>query len=184
MITTALPLLGFAAYSGTGKTTLLCKLIPLLKQKNIRVGVIKHSHHDFEIDYPKKDSYKLRKSGAETLLITSRQRTAIISEHLPLKSEPSLEDALEQMPTDGLDLLLIEGFKTALFPKIELHRQALNKPFLYPTDPNIIAIACDDELTTHETSRPLPQFDLNQPEEIANFIEAIIMKIAGCTILP
>jgi molybdopterin-guanine dinucleotide biosynthesis protein B len=177
MIVTPLPLIGFAAYSGTGKTTLLCKLIPLLKQKGIRIGVIKHAHHDFDIDFPQKDSYKLRKSGADTMLITSCQRTAIISEHIPISNEPSLEDALNKMPTDGLDLLLVEGFKKAIFPKIELHRQILNRPYLYPTDPNIIAIACDDKLNTIDTNRrPIRQFDLNQPQDIADFIATTMIN--------
>jgi molybdopterin-guanine dinucleotide biosynthesis protein len=97
MIKSPLPLLGFAAYSGTGKTTLLCQLIPLLKAKGIRVAVLKHAHHDFDIDHLGKDSYELRESGACNVVIASRKRTAIIIEHPDNQKEPSLEDALKQV---------------------------------------------------------------------------------------
>ncbi|MCK5901547.1 MAG: molybdopterin-guanine dinucleotide biosynthesis protein B [Cocleimonas sp.] len=173
----SLPLLGFAAYSGTGKTTLLCQLIPLLKEKGIKIGVIKHAHHHFDIDHPKKDSYELRKAGAETLLIASHKRTAIIIEHAHEPQDPSLVTALNKMPMDNLDLLLVEGFKHADFPKIELHRKLLEKPYLYPDDDNIIAIATDYPLE-QQTHPPIPkyQFDINEPKSIADFIEANIMN--------
>ncbi len=172
-----IPYIGFAAYSGTGKTTLLSKIIPLLKEKGLRIGVIKHAHHGFDLDAPKKDSYVLRDSGADTLLITSPKCTAIIQEHPDQKKEPTLEDALSTIPIEGLDLLLIEGFKHADFPKIELHREALNKPYMYPTDTNIIAIATDHELDTDDaTNKTLLHFDLNQPQQIANFILATYSK--------
>ncbi|MCK5811104.1 MAG: molybdopterin-guanine dinucleotide biosynthesis protein B [Cocleimonas sp.] len=167
------PLIGFAAYSGTGKTTLLCQLIPLLKKQGLRIGVIKHAHHDFDIDHPKKDSYELRKSGADTLLITSHKRTAIMIEHPKISDEPSFEDALKNIPSNDLDLLLIEGFKYADYPKIELHRKALDKPYLYPADENIIGIACDHEI---KTTRTLHQFDLNNPKQLADFIITYVDK--------
>jgi len=172
-----IPLIGFAAYSGTGKTTLLCQVIPLLKAQGLRIGVIKHAHHQFDIDYPQKDSYKLRKSGAETILIASRKRTAIIIEHAKIAEEPSLEDALLKIPLEGLDVLLIEGFKWANFPKIELHRQQLNKPYLYPTDKNIIAIATDHSLNNiQNTPCSIVELDLNNPQQIADFIVLKIFK--------
>jgi molybdopterin-guanine dinucleotide biosynthesis protein B len=165
------PLIGFAACSGTGKTTLLCQVIPLLKAQGLRVGVIKHAHHHFDIDYPQKDSYKLRKSGAETILVASGKRTAIIMEHAEIAKEPSFEDALAKMPLKELDLLLVEGFKWANFPKIELHRQALNAPYLYPSDKNIIAIATDYNLDNIKNNTcSIIQLDLNSPQQIANFI--------------
>ena len=170
------PLVGFAAYSGTGKTTLLSQLIPLLKAKGLRIGVIKHAHHDFDIDYPKKDSYILRKAGAETVLIASRKRTAIIMEHPDLSEEPSLEDALSKIPLEGLDLLLVEGFKHADYPKIELNRKALNKPYLYPNDKNIIAIATDHSLNMNETkNKRISQLSLNKPQQIVDFISLRII---------
>lgn len=171
-----LPYIGFAAYSGTGKTTLLCKLIPLLKERGIRLAVVKHAHHDFDIDHPKKDSYELRKSGADTILIASRKRTAIIIEHAEAQQEPSLEETLAQVPLKGLDLLLVEGFKHANFPKIELHRGELNKPYMYPTDSNIIAIAADHNINPSDNKLPPHQFDLNQPQHIADFIVTNIIQ--------
>jgi len=172
MIKSKLPLLGFAAYSGTGKTTLLCKLIPLLKAKGIRIGVVKHAHHNIDIDHPKKDSYELRQSGATKIVVASRKRTAIIIEHPDNAEEPTLEEALKNIHTKGLDLILVEGFKLADLPKIELHRRALNKPYIYPNDHNIIAIAIDHELD--DKSSP-DRLDINQPQEIADYIEKNIL---------
>ena len=173
MIKSPLPLLGFAAYSSTGKTTLLCKLIPLLKSKGIRIGVVKHAHHDIDIDHPKKDSYELRQSGATKVVVASRKRTAIIIEHPDNQEEPTLEGALKNIHTKGLDLILVEGFKLADLPKIELHPIQHFYCYLYPTDNNIIAIALDHPLDDQET--PL-QLDLNNPQQIADFIETSILK--------
>jgi len=172
MIEFPIPLLGFAAYSGTGKTTLLCKLIPLLKSKGIRIGVVKHAHHNFDIDHPNKDSYELRKSGATEIVVSSKKRTAIIVEYPENTNEPSLEDALEHLHLKNLDLILVEGFKLAALPKIELHRVALNKPYLYPHDKNIIAIAIDHKLD--DLNSPVA-LDLNKPQQIANYIEETIL---------
>jgi len=173
------PLLGFAAYSGTGKTTLLCRLIPLLTQQGLNIGVVKHAHHDFEIDDPKKDSCKLRESGAQKIVVAARDRTAIIIETPTNTTEPTLEDALKNIHTKGLDLILVEGFKRAKIPKIELHRKALNRPFMYPHDPHIIAIALDHEL---ENKQQAPErLDLNNTHEIAAFIN---QKIKSLTYYP
>jgi molybdopterin-guanine dinucleotide biosynthesis protein B len=163
-----LPLLGFAAYSGTGKTTLLCKLIPLLTEKGYRIGIIKHTHHNIEIDKPGKDSFELRESGASQIVVASRNRTAIIIEDPSQTKEPELSDALLNLNTDSLDLVLVEGFKHADLAKIELHRDALGKPFLYPDDTNIIAIAVDHEMADEV---PIQVLDINQPQQIADFIE-------------
>jgi len=169
MINFPLPLLGFSAYSGTGKTTLLCKLIPLLKEKGIRVAVIKHTHHDIDIDHPKKDSYKLRQAGSIKTILASRKRTSIIIEHPDNAEEPALENVLKNINTENLDLVLIEGFKFAELPKIELHRAALNKPYMYPEDKNIIALALDNPIKDENAPTML---DLNKPQEIADFIES------------
>ncbi|NJA05466.1 molybdopterin-guanine dinucleotide biosynthesis protein B [Methylococcaceae bacterium WWC4] len=160
------PLLGFAAYSGTGKTTLLTRLLPLLKANRLKVGVIKHSHHDFEIDQPGKDSYRLRLAGATPVMLVSRFRRAIISE-LSAATEVTLAEQLAAFPSAGLDLILVEGFRDERYPKIELHRSALGKPLLYPSDPSIIAIACDTRLRPEP---PIPKLDLNDPSAIADFI--------------
>ena len=168
MIDFTLPLLGFAAYSGTGKTTLLCKLIPLLTEKGYRVGIIKHTHHNIEIDKPGKDSFELRESGACQIVVASRNRTAIIIEDPAQTKEPELSDTLLNLNTESLDLVLVEGFKHADFAKIELHRDTLGKPFLYPNDTNIMAIAVDHEM---DAETPIQILDLNQPQQIADFIE-------------
>lgn len=161
-----LPLLGFAAYSGTGKTTLLTQLIPLLLQQGIIAGVIKHSHHDFDIDYPGKDSYQLRAAGASPVMIASPYRRALITEFRPHR-EIGLQEHLAAFPTVGLDLILVEGFRHETFAKIELHRASLEKPLLYPHDANIIAVASDTFL---ETPTHLTRLDLNNPQQIADFI--------------
>lgn len=160
------PILGFAAFSGTGKTTLLTQTIPVLKHHGVRIGLIKHSHHNFQIDQPGKDSFRLREAGASPVMLVSTHRRAIITEISP-EQEPRLDDQLKLLDQSELDLILVEGFKAEQFPKIELHRPSLNKPLLYPNDPNIIAIASD---CTLETPDYLIQLDINQPEIIAAFI--------------
>ena len=173
MIRFPVPLIGFSAYSGTGKTTLLCQVIPLLKERGIRVGIIKHAHHSFDIDHPQKDSCKLRESGATKIVVTSRKRTAIIIEHPKEQKEPSLTDALKNIHTKDLDLILVEGFKHADIDKIELHRKALDKPYIYKDDSNIIAIATDHELDDKNAPYRL---DLNKSEEITAFILSFISE--------
>ena len=160
------PILGFAAFSGTGKTTLLIQLIPILKQKGLRVGLIKHSHHNFQMDLPGKDSFRLREAGASPVMLVSTHRRAIITEFQATR-EPVLDEELLAFDQSGLDLILVEGFKATHFPKIELHRPSLNKPLLYPNDISIIAVASDFPL---DIAPPLVQLELNQPERIATFI--------------
>ena len=159
------PLLGFAAYSGTGKTTLLERLIPLLRAEGLRVGLIKQTHHDFEVDQPGKDSYRLRKAGAAQTLLASRHRWALIGEN-DEAAEPSLDELVQRLDHTGLDLILVEGFKHEPFPKIELHRPELGRAPLHPDDESIIAFACDQAI---ETTNGIPQLDLNDPEQIAQF---------------
>jgi molybdopterin-guanine dinucleotide biosynthesis protein MobB len=160
------PVLGFAAYSGTGKTTLLVKLLPRLKAQGLRVGMIKHAHHSFDVDKPGKDSYALRKAGAEQMLIASRERWALMTDY-PQPREPVLADLLTRMDRDQLDLILVEGFRSAAFPKIELHRPSTGHAFLHSRDSSIIAVASDVPVKTH-----LPQLDINQPDAIAEFVLA------------
>jgi molybdopterin-guanine dinucleotide biosynthesis protein B len=166
------PVLGFVAASGTGKTTLLTQLIPILKQNGLRIGLIKHSHHDFEIDRPGKDSFRLREAGASPVLLVSRYRRAIITELSP-EQEPRLDEQLKQFDPTEVDMILVEGFKAEKFPKIELHRPSLGHPLLYPDDPDIIAIAADAVL---QTPSHLIQLDLNRPEMIAEFIQTQVMN--------
>lgn len=160
------PLLGFAAYSGTGKTTLLTRLIPILKQRDLQLGVIKYSHHDFEIDHPGKDSYRLRVAGATPVMVVSPYRRAVITE-FPVQREINLQEQLDLFPAQGLDLILVEGFRHQAFSKIELHRPLLGKPLIYPGDSGIIAVASDLPL---QTPAHIPCLDLNDPDNIARFI--------------
>ncbi|HEY0635766.1 MAG TPA: molybdopterin-guanine dinucleotide biosynthesis protein B [Gammaproteobacteria bacterium] len=162
-----LPLVGFVAYSGTGKTTLLEQVIPELRRMQLRVGLIKHAHHDFDIDIPGKDSWRLRQAGASQVLVASKKRWALITEHEARHTEPQLRELLHQLDTALLDLVLVEGFKHEPFPKIELRRSELARPELYPEDPHIIAVAND---MPHSYPCPLPLLDINQPQQIARFI--------------
>jgi len=158
--------LGFAAFSGTGKTTLLKQIIPLLKEKGLRVGLVKASHHGFEIDRPGKDSHELRMAGASPVMLSSSRRRAIITEHAEIR-ERGLAEELAFFDQGSVDIILVEGFKQEGFPKIELHRPSLGKPLLFPDDPSIIAIATDGALPV---APAIPQFDLNAPRPIADFI--------------
>jgi len=167
------PILGFAAYSGTGKTTLLTQLIPILKQQGLRIGLIKHSHHNFQIDQPGKDSYRLRDAGASPVMLVSSHRRAIITE-FPAIFEPVLDEQLLAFDQSELDLILVEGFKATQFPKIELHRPTQNMPLLYPNDSSIIAVASDTQL---DIPVALVQLDLNQPGQIAKFITQHVMGL-------
>ncbi len=161
-----LPVLGFAAYSGTGKTTLLTQLIPLLRAKGLRIAMVKHAHHRFDVDIPGKDSYELRKAGATQMLICSRHRFALMTD-LEEDREPVLSEYLDQLDTEAADLVLVEGFKAESFPKIELHRPSLGKDLIYPSDEHIIAVATDEP---GMIDTDLPLLPLNHPENIAEFI--------------
>ena len=167
MIDFPIPLLGFSAYSGTGKTTLLRKLLPLFKAEGLRVAVVKHAHHSFDIDHPGKDSYELRKAGADQMLVASRHRIAFVKETPARRAEPVLEETLALLVPDEVDLVLVEGFKQAAIQKIELHRPALGHPLLYPHDNLIIAIASDVPL---QKKLSIPLLDLNRPDDIVTFI--------------
>lgn len=124
------PVIGFCAYSGTGKTTLLIKLLPILKSRGVRVGVIKHTHHRFELDRPGKDSYELRKAGAAEMLVASGRRWALMVETGD-DGDPVLQDMVNRMDQSVLDLIIVEGFKHEAFPKIELHRPELGRPPIF-----------------------------------------------------
>ena len=158
------PLLGFAAYSGTGKTTLLEQLIPLLIEQGLTIALVKHSHHDIEMDKPGKDSYRLRKAGASQVVLGSPQRTIIFKENVQ-QTEPRLIEQLNCLDVNELDLVLVEGFRHEKFAKIELHRPSLGKPLLYPDDQSIIAIASDQPIST-----TLPILNINDIQQINAFV--------------
>ena len=165
-----IPVLGFCAYqSGTGKTTLLTQLIPALIALDLRVSVIKHAHHSFDIDQAGKDSYRLREAGAVQMMIGSKERWALMTElsRTPhAKDEPNLSLLLSQIDSSLSDLILVEGFKHEAIPKIEVHRSKMGNPLLAEEDANIIAIATDEEVKTSK-----PQIDLNDISAIAAFIQ-------------
>ncbi|MCF7453617.1 bifunctional molybdopterin-guanine dinucleotide biosynthesis adaptor protein MobB/molybdopterin molybdotransferase MoeA [Vibrio sp. A1-1] len=159
-----IPILGFAAYSGTGKTTLLEALLPKLTEAGLRIGMLKHAHHNFDVDKPGKDSYRLRKAGASQMLIASRNRFALMTE--TPEAEAEFEYLLTRFDEDKLDVVLVEGCKNIAFPKIELHREEVGKPWLYPHDENIIVIASDSA----ELDSELPQMNINDLDAIAQFV--------------
>lgn len=163
------PILGIVASgSNAGKTTLITQLIPELAKRNIRVSVIKHAHHQFDIDHPGKDSYNIREAGAVQTLIASGKRWALMTEMTRTPNytdEADLNTLLKQFNQDYADLILVEGFKYAEIPKIEVFRVGLNKPLLAPTDQNIIAVATDTSLDL-----TIPTLDLNNISAIADFI--------------
>ena len=162
------PVIGLAAPSGTGKTTLLRALLPLFKARGLRVGVIKHTHHDVEMDCPGKDSYEIRMAGADQVMLGARRRWILVGE-VRHEAEPELPDLLARLALTELDLVLVEGFRRARFPKIALHRRALGRPLSCPEDGSIIAVASDAPLAP---PRGIPLLDLNDPPAIAAFILA------------
>lgn len=159
-----LPLLGITAWSGTGKTTLLKQLIPQLRKREIRVGMIKHTHHDMDVDKPGKDSYELRKAGADQTLVASQQRWALMTE-TPELPELDLYYLASRFDASKLDLILVEGFKGETIPKIVLYRHINERDFNDLLDEHVIAVASDCDLSVD-----FPLLDINAPEAIAEFI--------------
>jgi molybdopterin-guanine dinucleotide biosynthesis adapter protein len=153
---------GIAGYSGSGKTTLIERLIPLFTGRGLRVSLIKHAHHKFDIDHPGKDSYRHRHAGCSEVLIASSARWALMHE-LRGEAEPSLDELLEHLAP--CDLVLIEGFKREPIPKLEVYRSVVGEPLMFPQDPHIVAIASDREVDT-----VLPQFNLDHAPAVAAFI--------------
>jgi molybdopterin-guanine dinucleotide biosynthesis protein B len=154
--------IGFAGFSGSGKTTLLEKVIPMLTARGLRIAVIKHAHHKFDIDKPGKDSFRHREAGAAEVLVVSGYRWALMHE-LVGEAEPSLQDLCSRL--SPCDLVLVEGYKYSEIPKFEVHRSVTGHPHLYPDDKNIIALVTDAR-----SDIPLPQLDVNQPQQVADFI--------------
>ena len=145
--------IGLAGWSGAGKTTLLTRLIPYFIAEGLRVSVIKHAHHEFDIDVPGKDSWVHRQSGAAEVLVSSTRRWALMHE-LRGAAEPKIPELLAKM--SRVDLVLIEGFKREPHRKIEVYRAANGKPPLFPDDPGIVGIASDTKL---ETQLPMAHLD-------------------------
>jgi molybdopterin-guanine dinucleotide biosynthesis protein MobB len=169
----AVKAVAFVARGKTGKTTLIERLLPELASRGYRVGALKHDAHRFEIDYPGKDSHRLTSAGAETMLITSAEKLAIVKKH---SRSPAAEDLIRTYFGD-LDLVLVEGFRKSGLPKIEIHRKDRGDPLICRgehRDPSLIAVASDGPVDAD-----VPVLDLNTPVRIADFIVARLLKGEG-----
>ena len=153
---------GFAGWSGSGKTTLVEKLIPRFVQRGLRVSLVKHAHHNFDVDTPGKDSWRHRQAGASEILVTSSRRWVLMHE-LRGAQEPSFDEQVKRV--SPCDLLLVEGFKFAPIPKLEVWRKETGEALLHPNDPHIVAVATDAKIASK-----LPVLDLNDDAAIARFI--------------
>ena len=153
---------GFAGWSGSGKTTLIEKLIPRFVKRGLRVSLIKHAHHTFDVDQPGKDSWRHRHAGAAEVLVTSSRRWVLMHE-LRGAQEPSFDEQVRHL--SPCDLLIVEGFKHAPIPKLEVWRTQTGEGLLHPQDPHIVAVASDAKIETK-----LPQLDLDDDAGIAEFI--------------
>ena len=155
-------IIGIAGYSGSGKTTLIERVIPVLVREGLRVSLIKHAHHEFDVDQPGKDSYRHRHAGCCEVLVSSSKRWALMHE-LRGAAEPSLQEQMKHL--SPCDLVIVEGYKAEPIPKIEVHRRAGRTPLLYPEDSHVVAVATDEPLDT-----ALPQIDVDDPDAVSRFI--------------
>jgi molybdopterin-guanine dinucleotide biosynthesis protein B len=159
-----LPVLAVVARSGSGKTTLLSRLIPLLRDAGVRVGVIKHSHHDVQIDQPGKDSHRLREAGAQQVMLASPHRCFWIAEGDGVR-EPGLAGLLQRLDSTGLDLVLLEGYRHAAVAKLEVYRAENGAEPLALQDPQVIAVASNTGLAIG-----VPCLDLDDPAAVRDFL--------------
>ena len=156
--------IGIAGYSGSGKTTLIEKVIPLLVAEGLRVSLIKHAHHEFDVDHPGKDSYRHREAGCTEVLVSSGQRWALMHESRG-EPEPTLDESLARL--SPCDLVLVEGYKAAAIPKLEVWRESVGKPLLHSQDARIVGIATDEPA---RFAGRLPAFALDDLGGIATFV--------------
>ncbi len=162
----SIPVIGFAAFSGTGKTTVVTKVIPVLRRHGLKLAVIKHAHHDFVIDTPGKDSYELKSAGAEQVLIASSRTVAWVMDRAD-SGEPQLSEMLAHLCGRDLDLIIVEGYKKASFTKIEVYRSGVRYAPLANQDSNVIAVATD---CPGQIKTDVPRLQLDDYEAIAEFI--------------
>jgi len=158
---------GFAGFSGSGKTTLVESLIPALKLRGLRVSVVKHAHHKFDIDHPGKDTYRHREAGAFEVVVASDMRLALIRE-FERPARLSVHHLIAEL-YDGVDWVLVEGFKDSNLLKIEVWRHEAGKPALYSEDDFIVAIATNSAGSLPEpTLRPV--LDLDNADAVAQWL--------------
>ncbi len=166
-LTASFPILGIAAWSGTGKTTLLEKLLPRLAEYGLKVAVIKHAHHSFEVDQPGKDSYKLRRAGAAPVLVASRQRFALMQE-TPGQDEPDLAELVAMMVPHHPDLVIVEGFKAWPIPKLVLYRSGVGDTSIL-TGAWVEAVALNSPPPI-DLALSVAQLDIDDSDTIAHWI--------------
>jgi molybdopterin-guanine dinucleotide biosynthesis protein B len=158
---------GFAGFSGSGKTTLVEQLIPALKLRGLRVSVVKHAHHDFDIDHPGKDTHRHREAGAFEVVVASDRRLALMRE-FEQPARLTVHQLLAEL-YDGVDWVLVEGFKDSNLLKIEVWRAANGKPARYLDDDFVVSIATDSpDRMPHPTLRPV--LDLGDADGIAQWL--------------
>lgn len=160
--------MGFAGWSGSGKTTLVEQVIGVLSARGLVVSLVKHAHHSFDIDHAGKDSWRHRQAGCREVMVSSGQRWSLTRE-LRGAPEATLDELLAHL--GPCDLVLVEGFKRARIPKIEVRRTVIAAPLLHLNDPDIVAVATDAPLDT-----ALPQLDINDPHAVADFIAARVFS--------
>jgi len=166
----SVPLLAIAGWSGTGKTTLLQQVIPILSSRGIRAGLIKHTHHQMDVDTPGKDSYLLRKAGASQVMVARSERWALMCE-TPEKTSIDLPYLLSRMDHSTLEIVLVEGFKEEPVPKIVLWRAGIKGGIDELLDEQVIAVASDQKLALS-----VPVLDINRPDSVADFIAGWLKK--------
>jgi molybdopterin-guanine dinucleotide biosynthesis protein B len=158
---------GFAGFSGSGKTQLVERLIPALKMRGLRVSVVKHAHHDFDIDHPGKDTYRHREAGAFEVVVASDRRLALMRE-FEQPGKLTVHQLIAEL-YDGVDWVLVEGFKHSNLLKVEVWRPDAGSPARYPDDEFIVAIATDaPDRLPQATLRPV--LDLNDPDGVAQWL--------------
>src|SRR3954467_6137682 len=158
---------GFAGFSGSGKTTLVERVIPALRLRGLRVSVVKHAHHNFDIDHPGKDTWRHREAGAFEVVVASDKRLALMRE-FERPANLTVHHLIAEL-YDGVDWVLVEGFKQSDLQKIEVWRASAAKPALYPDDPFVVAIATDSpQQLPVETLRPV--LDLNDADAVAQWL--------------
>ena len=162
-------IIGLAGWSGAGKTTVLTRAIPLLIARGLRVSTIKHAHHSFDVDVPGKDSWQHREAGAHEVLVSSGRRFALMHE-LRGEPEPRLPALLAKLAP--VDLVIVEGFKADSHAKIEIHRAANDKPYLFPADPAIVGVVTDAPAQTG-----LPVAALDDIPSIASMMERLSVPL-------